>query len=193
MTALICTSSISQSAAQDALQIQDDLGNVLGPVVSISMEGGFTPSFMFAYDQGGNSALFQARYPGRISQRAGENAGGIYFYYLTVNCTGTPAMTTFGDCCQTPFFPIVIPDGLGQLWVANQTQYISPLVGSRRAVGNSDSDPNNCEPIPPAATQGFALTLWGTLTFTPPLHVVRNPFIFGDDFSSGNPAAWSNF
>jgi hypothetical protein len=58
-------------------------------------------------------------------------------------------------------------------------------------VGYSDLD--SCETMPPEQVLGLPVSLWGTLNFTPPLRIERNPFIFGDDFSSENLEAWSNY
>lgn len=179
-------------AAQDGLLVVDSADEVLGPVVAIKIDAANTPVFVFAYDQGGQTALLSTRFPERVSEMSSGFSGPIYIFYSSVNCTGAPVMTTHGDCCAASLVPFVFPDGLGQLWVADTLQYIDPLVGSKREVGFSDTQ-GSCEPITPAATQGFAISLWGTLNFMPPVRIERNPFIFGDDFSSQNLGAWSNY
>jgi hypothetical protein len=146
--------------------------------------------YHFAYDQGGMTAILSARSPESISLYSGTEG---YFYYTTSDCSGNPAAADFLTfCCSNGLHLKVIPDGLQQLWEVIIGQQIFPVAGSRRLVGYSDS-PNDCETMQPEQVLGAPVSLWGTLNFTPPIRIERNPFIFGDDFSSANTGAWSNY
>ncbi|MEO7794222.1 MAG: hypothetical protein ABIV06_05560 [Thermoanaerobaculia bacterium] len=179
--------------AQGGLQVADAANVVLGPVVGFQVgNNAHIPTYYFAYHQAGNTVLLSLESATRISHYANV-ALPFYFYYEIFDCLGTPVMATGGDCCVPRITPKIIPGGIGQLWAIDETHTINPTVASRRPVGYSDSTPFNCENFAPVATQGFEISQWGTLNFTPPLRIEGNPFIFGDDFSSQNMGAWSNY
>ena len=178
--------------AQAVLQIVDGAGVVLGPVVGVDVvDDPEKARYYFVYDQGGKTVILAARSPDSISLYSGEES---YFYYTNSNCSGNPAAADyFGFCCSNPLHLRVIPDGLQQLWEVDTAQQVLPVAESRRRVGYSDSDTNTCESLQPEKILGAPISLWGTLIFTPPIRVERNPFLFGDDFSSANTEAWSNY
>ena len=189
----LSTCSLPNAArAQDGLQVADAANVVLGPIVGIELGASpHSPRYYFAYRQGGSSVLLALDSAARVSHTA-TGSLTFRFYYVSEDCSGTPVVATGGECCATRLTPKIIPDGLGQLWMIDETHFITPTTGSRRPVGHSDDDLGDCETLIPVPTQGFEISLWGTLTFTPPLRIEANPFIFGDDFSSTNMEAWSN-
>lgn len=178
----------SVALAQAPLQLVDANATVLGPIVGPRFDSSSNVNgYFFLYDQGGQSALLVVETPDRI---VGQRSG-IYLYYTSVACDNTPAVATMIDCCAPPLMSIVIPS-LNQLWVIDQTATVSPLVTARRPIGSTQSL-GVCEVFAPVNFNGHPVTLWGTLDMETPLLIERNPFLFGDDFSSGNPTAWSNY
>lgn len=188
VAALLLFSSSSALWPQAPLQVVDANDSVLGPVIGLRTDGSSgVGGYFFMYDQGGESAMLVLETPNRI---VGPRTN-IYLYYTSISCDNTPAVASLIDCCPPPLISTVIPD-LDQLWDIDLTSTLNPLVTARRPIGSSQSS-GACEILSPTNYLGHPVSAWGTLDFTAPLRLVRNPFIFGDDFSSGNLEAWSNY
>ena len=197
LSAALLFSAIAASGAlfaQSPLEVVDASGAYVGPVVTIvptSSQSDFSRYLLFLYDSGGEYALLSAVNPAGVNSCLGGISATAY--YESASCSGAPALVKLpGDGslnCQ--FFPIVLPDGGGpSLWEVNRDQPVQLLVAGRKSLGNTFS--NFCEALTPEEQSGLAVTLWGSFDFEFPLEVRRNPFIFGDDFSSSSLEAWSN-
>ncbi|MEO8275816.1 MAG: hypothetical protein ABI639_06320 [Thermoanaerobaculia bacterium] len=178
----------AEAIAQAPLQVVDSNGTLLGPVIGTRPDSsGNLYGYYFVYDQGGQSAVLVAENSGRLVGQRSQ----IYLYFTSINCDNAPAVATMIDCCAAPLLPIVIPN-LNELWRIDQTATVDPLVVARRPIGTTQSS-GACELLAPANYNGHPVTSFGTLNFVPPISVERNPFLFGDDFSSVSLDAWSNY
>ena len=173
-------------AYAEAFEVVDANDTVLGPVVGIRQMGAGETGYFFAFDLGGQSALLLA--DNRLQIKSAD-LSELYVYYAAANCEGAPLVS---DVLSTTAMNLPVYPAANDLWLVDNTTTISPLVAGKRHIG-STNPLVVCEPLTPQNKTGNPLSLFGTLTFTPPLRIVRTPFLFGDDFSSGTPEAWSNF
>ncbi len=183
-TALAALSLSSSSIwAEDTLVVVDNNGVILGPVISGATGGSL--QWTFVYRQAGQWTTLRTYGPAALTSDLPASAPSLYF--SASNCTGTPVMATPQDCCGSNVTPLTVLLG-STIYTIDTSAIVNLTVSSNRGTPNG-----GCSNFPPELVAGMAVSLWGTVTFTPPLSVILNPLLFNDGFGTGDPTRWSNY
>lgn len=172
--------------AEETLVVVDSSGAILGPVISGA--SGDSNNWTFVYKQAPTWTTLRTNGPNRV-ESALTPLHQTLIYYVGSGCTGSPVLAILQQCCGQDLAPITVVAG-SQIYEIDTSATVDITVASYR---DTYLAPGGCTDFGPALVNGRALSLWGTIAFTPPLSVTLNPLLFNDGFGTGDPTRWSNY
>lgn len=171
---------------EETLVVVDNNGAILGPVISGAT--GDSNNWTFVYKHAGTWTTLRTAGPSRV-EAALTPLHQTLIYYAGSNCAGSPVLAILQQCCGQELVPVTVLAG-SEIYEIDTSATVDITVASYR---DTFTAPGGCTNFGPALVNGRATTLWGTISFAPPLAVVLNPVLFNDGFGSGDPTRWSNY